>query len=174
MPRNEASVEDRMEDRDDRPRCVRRHRRRTLDGSPRRVTGESLAETHRRERSGRPRPPETVGPFLLVHSGPAGLAWQAEGCRVELGLARNRWHTIFATRTGAPQVEEHETWGRALAYARGYMEQYGRPGVRDVAPSEPLYDATLLDEVEVAIGEVQAAIDDIPDIDAVSRAILEE
>lgn len=161
-------------------RCLRRHRHRTLEGDPLEParTG-SDARTARRHlddvvRRLRRELPLTVGDFDLVGRAPTAFVWRRENCTVRLWLARNHWHTTFATATGEPQIEEHTSWRRALAYAVGYMEQYA--GVAVVADGRPPVSAEdeVLDEVELAIGQVQSAIDSIPDIDAVGDALIED
>lgn len=99
--------------------------------------------------------------------------WQSDRCEIRVSLANNRWETRFETSAGEPQIEQHPTRSAATSYARGYMEQQSSRDTERSVRSSPWYDATVLDEVEIAVGEVQAAIDDIPDMDDVSDALLE-
>jgi len=151
-------------------RLLRRHRRRALDGERSGHDPRKRVDPARHARPGLD-PGDIEGTHVLERS-PSVCRWSTGRIDVRVWLAHNRWHTTIVTPLGEPQVETHATRSTALRYARGAVAlAAGRP---ERTVEEGYVRGDLLDDVEVAIGAVEDAIEDMPEMAAMERVLLDE
>lgn len=149
-------------------RLLRRHRHRAIEGECTDNHPSRCVDPGRHARQGLD--PGDVEELQVIERSPAAGRWSIGQVDVRVWVAHNRWHTTIETALGEPQVETHRTRSTALRYAQGAAAFAA--GRCDGAVRDGDAGGDLLDDVEVAVGAVEDAIDDMPGMEEMERVLL--